>query len=47
MNKELNLMENEGFSVVGYRDKIFGALAFLAGDNLNSHLIGGFMPVSL
>jgi hypothetical protein len=42
INTDLLLMENEGITVVGYPDRIFGALAFIAGDNLNSHLIGGF-----
>jgi hypothetical protein len=42
INKDLLVMENEGVAVVGYPDRVFGALAFIAGDNLNSHIIGGF-----
>jgi hypothetical protein len=42
INRDLMLMENEGLEVDDYPVKIHGALAFIAGDNLNSHIIGGF-----
>ena len=42
INRELSVLENDGIVVDGYPCAIHGALAFIAGDNLNSHLIGGF-----
>jgi len=42
INRELSILENDGIVVDGYPSVIRGALTFIAGDNLNSNLIGGF-----
>ena len=42
INREFSVLENDGIVIDGYPSAIHGALAFIAGDNLNSHLIGGF-----
>jgi len=42
INREFSVLENDGIVVDGYPRAIHGALAFIAGDNLNSHIIGGF-----
>lgn len=39
---DIQLLETEGLDVEGFTDKVYGSLAFIAGDNLNSHMIGGF-----
>jgi hypothetical protein len=41
-NNKLAVLETEGIIVEGYSDRIYGALAFIAGDNLNIHKLGGF-----
>lgn len=41
-NEEMLVLENSGITVDGYPHKLYGALAFIAGDNLNSHMIGGY-----
>ena len=41
-NEEMHVLENSGITVDGYAHEIRGALAFIAGDNLNSHMIGGY-----
>lgn len=42
INQDITILESEGISIDGYTDKVFGAVAFIAGDNLNSNMIGGF-----
>ncbi len=41
VNEELTVLENEGIDI-GQPEKLYGALAMIVGDNLNSHMIGGF-----
>jgi hypothetical protein len=36
------MLETEGMIVESYPDRLYGALAFIAGDNLNIHMLGGF-----
>ena len=42
INSEIGILENDGLAVDGFPCVLHGALAFIAGDNLNSHLLGGF-----
>jgi len=42
LNNELYVLETQGIDVDGYPHSLQGALAYIAGDNLNSHLIGGY-----
>ena len=42
INREVLSLEVDGLCVDGYDGLIHGAIAFIAGDNLNSHMIGGF-----
>ena len=42
INRDVLSLEIDGLQVDGYGDCIRGAIAFIAGDNLNSHMIGGF-----
>lgn len=42
INRDVLFLENTGLRISGYNDVLHGAIAFIAGDNLNSHMIGGF-----
>jgi len=42
VNEDMHVLENSGITVDGYPHEMRGSLAFIAGDNLNSHMIGGF-----
>ena len=41
-NEEIEVLETSGIAVDGYPHEMHGAVAFIAGDNLNSHMIGGY-----
>jgi len=41
INSEIAVLESTGIDIEGYPTTLFGSLAFIAGDNLNSHIIGG------
>jgi len=41
-NEEMQVLETSGITVDGHPHKMRGALTFIAGDNLNSHMIGDF-----
>jgi hypothetical protein len=42
INDDLKVLEQTGITVSGSTERLYGSLAYIAGDNLNSHLIGGF-----
>jgi len=39
---DVKLLEQQGIAVSGVPERVYGSIAFVAGDNLNSHIIGGF-----
>ena len=39
---DVKLLELHGIAVSGVPQRVYGSIAFIAGDNLNSHMIGGF-----
>ena len=41
-NEEMHVLETSGITVDGHPHNMCGSLTFIAGDNLNSHMIGGF-----
>ena len=42
IKREFQILENEGLVIDGFDRKVYASLACIAGDNLNSHIIGGF-----
>jgi hypothetical protein len=42
IHRDLQVLEHNGLAVPGCSERIFGSLIYIAGDNLNSHTIGGF-----
>ena len=42
INSELTILETTGIDAEGFPNRLRGALAFIARDNLNNHIIGGF-----
>ena len=42
INADLFILESQGVCVAGIPGQVYGALAYICGDNLNSHQIGGF-----
>jgi len=42
INLDLAALEQEGIKVEGFHQRLYGSLSFICGDNLNSHIIGGF-----
>jgi hypothetical protein len=39
---DVNILEQEGIELCNSTQKNYGSIAYIAGDNLNSHMIGGF-----
>jgi len=39
---DVKILEQQGIAVSSLTERVHGSIAFIAGDNLNSHLIGGF-----
>ena len=39
---DVEILEQQGLAVSGCNENVYGSLAYITGDNLNSHMIGGF-----
>jgi len=39
---DIQVLEQQGIEVTGSKEQLYGSVAYIAGDNLNSHMIGGF-----